>query len=81
MCGVEMLDLAHGQVEEGHVVLDFEGRLGTGHAHGGTQATVDFEDSELVEDGRVSGIFESIEWDNLVGGRRLDAVPDTVKQE
>jgi hypothetical protein len=29
--GIEVLDLTHGQVEEGHVVLDLKGRLGTSH--------------------------------------------------
>ena len=30
--GVEMLDLTDGEVKEGHVVLDFEGTLCTGHS-------------------------------------------------
>jgi hypothetical protein len=30
--GVQVLNLAHGQVEEGHVVLDLKGRLCAGHA-------------------------------------------------
>ena len=31
--GVEVLDLTNSEIEEGHVVLDFEGTLGTGHTH------------------------------------------------
>ena len=30
--GVEMLDLTDGEIKEGHVVLDFEGTLCTGHS-------------------------------------------------
>lgn len=47
--GVEVLDLSHSQVEEGHVVLDFECTLRSGHTHGSSETTVDLEDGELVE--------------------------------
>jgi hypothetical protein len=30
--GIEVLDLPDGEIEEGHVVLDFEGALSAGHA-------------------------------------------------
>lgn len=31
--GVQMLDLADGQIEEGHVVLDLQSTFGAGHAY------------------------------------------------
>lgn len=53
VCGVEMFDLADSQIEESHLILDFESALRTGHAHGSTETTIDLEDCELVEDLRV----------------------------
>ena len=70
-----MLNLTNSQIKEGHVVLDFKSGLGTSHTHGGTQATVNFEDSKFVEDGRIRSIFESIKRDDLVSSRRLDTIP------
>ena len=29
--GIEMLNLAHSQIQERHIVLDFESRFGSGH--------------------------------------------------
>ena len=76
---VQVLDLPHGKVEEGHVVLNFKSGLGTSHTHGGTQATVDLEDGKFIEDGRIRSIFESIKGDDLVSSRRLDTVPVPIR--
>ena len=32
MGGIEVLDLAHGQIQECHVIFDFESGLGSGHS-------------------------------------------------
>lgn len=52
---VETFDLTDGQVQETHPFTDFDGAFGTGAAHGGTEATVEFEDSEFVEYGGTGG--------------------------
>jgi hypothetical protein len=75
--GVEMLDLSDSQVEEGHVVLDLESTLGSGHAHGGSETPIDLQDSELVEVLGVCWRWESGIGDDLVFSRRLDAFPIT----
>lgn len=42
------LDLLHVEVQEGGALTDFNGRLGTDAAHGGTETAIEFEDAELV---------------------------------
>ena len=32
MSGVEVFNLAHSQVQKGHIILDFESGFGSGHA-------------------------------------------------
>lgn len=64
---VEVLNLAHGEVEERHIVLDLERRLGASHAHRRAQATVDLEHGELVEDAGVRGRLEGVVGDDLLG--------------
>lgn len=94
---VEMLYLTHGEVKEGHIILDFECTLGPSHAcmpivsgsssvdgswwltHGCPKATVDFEDSKLVQDGQVGYLLQSIIWNDLVCSRRFDTIPIAVK--
>ena len=76
---VEMLDLTDGQVEEGHVVLDFERRFRAGHTHGSTETTVNLEDGELVEVLVVNLSREFVVGNNLVCRRGFDAVPVTMK--
>jgi len=73
--GVEVLDLTNGEVEEGHIVLDLESTLGTGHAHGGSETTVHLENGELGEIGRVLGLREIGIGHDLICSRRLDLVP------
>ena len=43
--------------------------------HGSTETTVDFEDGELVEVGRVLWLWEVGIGDNLIVGGRLDTIP------
>lgn len=75
--GVEMLDLSDGQVEEGHVVLDLESTLRSSHTHGGSETTIDLQDSKLVEVLGVCWRGESGIGNDLVFSRRLDAFPIT----
>jgi hypothetical protein len=71
---VEVLDLAHRQVEEGHVVADFNDRLGTDTAHGGAETAVELEHGELVEDGRVDR-GEGLVREELLGVGGVDGLP------
>ncbi len=56
---VEMLDLSHREVEEGHALADLDDRLGAGASHGGTETTVELEHGELVEDRGVGALRSS----------------------
>jgi len=47
---VEVLDLSDRKVEERHTVTNLNDRLGANTAHGGTETTVELEDSELVQE-------------------------------
>ena len=78
---VEMLDLTNRKIEEGHALTDLDDRLGTGAAHGGTEATVELEDGELVEDGRVGGLAELVVRGDLLGRWGLNLVPDAVIEQ
>lgn len=78
---VEVLNLTHGKVEEGHAFTDLDDRFGTGATHGGTKTTVELEHSELVKDRGISGISELGVRSDLLGRRRLNLVPDAVKSE
>lgn len=61
-----MFDLADSEIEEGHIVLYFEGTLSPGHAHGCSKATIDLEDGEFVE---VVGILRF--WEIGVGNDKV----------
>lgn len=43
------LDLAHGKVEEGHLVADLDDGLGAGAAHGGTKTAIELDHHQLVQ--------------------------------
>jgi len=47
---VQVLDLAHGEIEEGHALTDLNDRLGTNATHGGTKTTVQLDNGELVQE-------------------------------
>ena len=47
---VEVLDLADREVEEGHAVADLDDGLGTDATHGGTETTVELDNSQLVQE-------------------------------
>ena len=66
--------MSDGQVQEGHVVSDFNDRLWTDTTHGGTETTVEFEDSELVEDGWVD-VGENLVRSDLLGFGSGNSVP------
>jgi len=73
--GVEVLDLADSEIQEGHVILDLERALCAGHTHRGTETTIDLEDRELVEILGVRGLGQLSIRDNLFLRWRLDEVP------
>jgi hypothetical protein len=75
---VEVLDLAHGQVEERHAVANLDGALWPHAAHRRPETSVELEDGELVEDRRVWGLGKRRVRDDLLGCRRLDAIPFAV---
>ena len=70
------LDLADREVEESHALADLDNRLGTDTAHGSTETTVELEDGELVEDGRVDLVKDLVGAD-LLGLRGVDLLPVT----
>ena len=72
---VKVLDLADGQIQEGHTLTDLDDGLGADTAHGGTETTVQLDDGELVQelDGGVS--TELVVADDLRGLGRSNAVP------
>lgn len=47
---VEIFDLAHREIKEGHTLAYLDDGLWTDTSHGGTETTVEFEDRELVEE-------------------------------
>ena len=75
VCAVEELDLADGQVEEGHAVTHFDNRLRTDAAHGGAETTIEFEHGELVQELHRLRVAESVVVDDLLGLGRGDARP------
>lgn len=66
---VKVLNLANREVEEGHAVTDFNDRLGTDAAHGCAETTVELENGELVEEGRVYIVPDLVGADLLCLGR------------
>ena len=73
------LDLPDTEVEEGHALADLDDTLGSDAAHRGTETTVELEDGELVEEGRVLDFGQVGVLDNLLRGRGLDLVPVAVR--
>ncbi|KAI6770229.1 hypothetical protein HG530_004858 [Fusarium avenaceum] len=50
VCAVEVFNLSHGKVEEGHAITDLNDGLGTNTTHGGSQTTVELENSQLAKE-------------------------------
>jgi len=74
-CAVEVLDLANRQVKEGHALTDLDDGLGADATHGGTETTVQLNNSELVEELNRGISTELVVADDLRGLGRGDAVP------
>lgn len=72
---VEVLDLADGEIQEGHAVTDLNDGLGTDAAHGGTETTIKLDDGQLVEELDGLGVGELVVVDDLARVGRSDAVP------
>ena len=95
LSGVEVLDLAHSEVEESHIVFDLKRTLrashtyrkrssvqtersdatGLTHTHRCTETTIDLENGQLAESGRVLRFRECAVRHNLIFTRGLDTVP------
>lgn len=72
---VEVLDLTDGQVKERHAIADLNDGLGADTAHGGTETTVELEDSELVKELNRLGVAKAVVVDDLLGLGRGDLLP------
>lgn len=72
---VQVLDLTHGQVEEGHALTNLNDRLGANATHRGTKTTVQLDNSQLVEELNRGLVAQVVVVDDLRGLRRGDAVP------
>ena len=72
---VQVLDLAHRQVEEGHALTDLDDGLGAHATHGGTKTTVQLDDGQLVEELHRGLVAQFTVVNHLGGLRRGDAVP------
>eukprot|EP00128_Syssomonas_multiformis_P005340 Colp12_sorted_trinity150504_noHs@14581 len=57
---VQLLDLADGQVQESHIVTNFNSTLRTSAAHGGTKTTIEFENNQFREQFLNIGVFRCI---------------------
>ena len=74
---VEVLNLANGEIEEGHAITDLNDGLGTDASHGGTKTTVQLEDSKLVKEVDRLRVGEVLVVDNLALSGRGNTVPVT----
>ena len=72
---VQVLNLTNGQIQEGHAFTDFNDGLGAHATHGGTKTTVELDDGQLVQELHRGLGAQVIVVDDLVGRRRVDAVP------
>jgi len=72
---VQVLDLSDGKIEEGHAVTDFNNGLGADTTHGGSQTTIELENSQLVEELDRLGVGKILVIDNLTLSGRSNAIP------
>jgi hypothetical protein len=72
---IEVLNLSDGQIEEGHAIADFNDRLWADAAHRGTKTTVELEYGKLAQESDRLRVGKLIVVDNLVLGRRCNAIP------
>ena len=72
---VQVLNLAHREVEEGHALTDLDDGLGANATHGSTETTVQLDDGQLVEEFNRGLVAQLTVVDDLGGLRRGDAVP------
>ena len=69
------LDLTNRKVQEGHAVANLDGALRPDTSHGGSETSVELENSEFVEMGAVLDLGDVVVGHNLVFWRRVDLVP------
>ena len=72
---VEVLDLAHRQVQEGHALPDLNDGLGADAAHRGSQTTVELDDRQLVQELNRGLAAQIAIVDDLRGLRRGNPIP------
>ena len=72
---VEVLDLTHRQVQEGHALPDLNDGLGADAAHRGSQTTVELDDRQLVQELNRGLAAQIAIVDDLRGLRRGNPIP------
>jgi hypothetical protein len=72
---VQVLDLSDGKIEEGHAVTDLNNGLGADTTHGGSQTTIELENSQLVQELDRLGVGKILVIDNLTLSGRSNAIP------
>lgn len=72
---VEVLNLSDREIEERLAVSHLNDGLGADTAHGGTETTVELEDSQLVEELGAHVLVNVLVVHDLLGLRGLDSVP------
>lgn len=75
VCAVEVFNLSHGEIQEGHAVADLNDGLGTDATHRGTQTTIELDDGELVQELNGVAVGQVIVADDLIGVGRIDLGP------
>lgn len=72
------LDLSNTQIQESHTLSNLNDTLGTDATHRGSQASVQLQDGEFVEEGRVGAFGEFRVADDLVVVGSFDLFPVTI---
>ena len=75
---VQVFNLTHGKIKEGHSISDLDSRFGTNTAHGCSKTTVQLEDGKFVENASILSFWEIVVVMDLSLGWRVDLIPITV---
>lgn len=80
VCSVQVLDLAHRQIQEGHAITDLDDGLGTYAAHGRTETPVELQNGQLVEEFDGFRVGKSIVINDLALVWRGNTIPVTARR-
>lgn len=75
---VQVLDLSHGKVQEGHAITDLNDGLGANATHGSTETTIQLQNSQLVQELDSLRVGKVVVVDHLALSGWRNAVPVTV---